>query len=140
MDKFHPSFYRSVLLVSMIAAITSCDRGADLTGPASSRSTATIEIRSTGLDSRFTVIAPSGRVTFRNRDAVPHQIASDRHPDHQQCPQLNGPLLAAGESFTATVPQEDHTSCGYHDELRLDDPAFSGTIEVCREITLFGCR
>jgi hypothetical protein len=140
MDKFRLSLRKSVLLVSMIAATTSCDRSIDLTGPASSPSTATIEIRSTGLDNHYLLIAPSGRVTFRNRDAVPHQIASDTHPDHQQCPQLNGPLLAAGESFSATMPQENRTSCGYHDEQRPNDPSFRGTIDVCREFGLFGCR
>jgi plastocyanin len=120
--------------------MASCHGQNDLTGPVSASSTATVEIRSIGFNPTFVIVAPGGRVTFRNRDTVSHQIASNVHPDHQQCPQLNSPLLAAGESFTATVPQEDHRSCGFHDEQRFNDPGFSGTVDVCREITLFGCR
>ena len=139
MNRFHSSFHRSVLLVSIIGAMASCHGQNDLTGPVSAPSTATVEIRSIGFDRTLVIVAPGGRVTFRNRDTVSHQIASNVHPDHQQCPQLNSPLLAAGESFTATMSQEDHRSCGFHDEQRLNEPGFRGTVDVCLEFSLFGC-
>ena len=62
-------------------------------------------------------------------DAVSHEIASDPHPVHTQCPELNGPVLLTGNSFTATMAGMPET-CGFHDHLHPTDTAFQGTITV----------
>ena len=139
MSRIARAISRSAVFLSI--ATTSCNPlgDLDLTGPSSSPTTATVEIHSTGFDPIFVVIAPGGRVTFRNRDDVSHQVASDPHPDHTGCPELNGPPLAPGATFVATMPGEDRTGCSFHDDQRLDQQSFRGSISVCRQFSLFGC-
>lgn len=141
MTRIARSVSRSAVGISILIATTSCDPvgDLDLTGPSSSPTTATVEIRSTGFNPTFVVIAPGGRITFRNRDDASHQVVSDPHPDHTNCPALNGPLLAPGSTFVATMPGEDRTSCSFHDDQRLDQQGFRGSISVCRQFSLFGC-
>lgn len=126
------------VLIFALAATVSCDTSLDLTGPEDSPRTASVDIRSSGFDSSFVLVGPGGEVTFTNRDTVPHQVASDPHPSHGRCPELNGPVLAPGERFRATMADREN-SCGYHDERQLDVAAFRGTVTVCRQFSLLGC-
>lgn len=140
MSRIARTITKSAVLLSILAAISCNPVGdLDLTSPSSAPTTATVDIRSTGFNPTFVVIAPGGVVTFRNRDNVSHQVASDPHPDHAYCPELNGPLLAPGATFVATMPREDHRGCSLHDDQKLDQPEFRGTVWVCRQFALFGC-
>ena len=35
------------------------------------------------------VVAPGSRVLFINNHSAPHQMSSDPHPDHTDCPEIN---------------------------------------------------
>ena len=58
-------------------------------------------------------------VTFVNNDSVSHNMASDPHPIHTACPEINviGVLLP-GQS-RATSPFTSVKDCGYHDHNTL---------------------
>jgi plastocyanin len=128
-----------VLATSIVVLMgtASCDSGLDdLTGPSDSPRTASVSIRAEGFNPSYVAVRPGGQVTFTNDDTVAHQVASDPHPAHSGCPELNSPVLQPGQRYRATMGQ---TSCGYHDEQRLDVLGFRATVAVCQQISLLGC-
>jgi hypothetical protein len=63
-------------------------------------------------------IAIGQRVRFVNNDVVTIDIASDPHPTHTNCPEINGPVIAPGASRDTAVFTSAKT-CGYHDHISL---------------------
>src|SRR5919109_242652 len=49
----------------------------------------TITITSSGVSPRSVTVAAGSRVTFVNNDSRPHDMASNPHPEHTDCPALN---------------------------------------------------
>lgn len=92
---------------------------------------ATITITPAGVVSpRDVTIAPGGRVTFVNNNSIPHDISSDPHPEHTDCPEINQVgFLLPGQSRTTGNLNTPRT-CGYHDHNRADDPNLRGTITI----------
>ncbi len=99
------------------------------TGP--NPTTATITI---GADGRVTpasvTIAPGGRVTMVNNHNQPHDMSSDPHPEHSQCPEINQiGFLTAGQSRTSGNFNTART-CGFHDHNLPDNTGLQGRIII----------
>jgi len=92
---------------------------------------ATITIGSNGAVSPATVTINNGEsVMFVNSHNRPHQMASDPHPDHNQCPPINGAgTLDAGQS-RATFAMTTSRTCGFHDHLDDTNASLRGTIVI----------
>jgi plastocyanin len=93
--------------------------------------TATVTISATGAVSPNSVtIAVGGRVTFVNQHNQFHEMASDPHPDHTDCPPMNsvGPL-GPGQSRQTGAFNTART-CGYHDHGDPDNGNLRGTIVI----------
>ena len=89
-----------------------------------------ITITSAGVSPSTLTMAPGSRVRFVNSDTVPHEMTSDPHPSHTQCPAINQVgLLLAGQSRETAVFSTVQT-CGYHDHRDADEPKWSGTIQI----------
>ena len=68
---------------------------------------------------RELTVSPGARVLFVNNDSRRHDMASDEHPDHLDCPSLNQVgLLNPGQSRESGNLVTVRT-CGFHDH---DDP------------------
>lgn len=65
------------------------------------------------------------KVTWMNKDAAAHQIASNPHPLHTSLPELASPVLARGESYSFTFQKTG--TIGYHCHLH---PSMQGKITV----------
>jgi hypothetical protein len=68
-------------------------------------------------------------ITFANDDVRPHDVRSDPHPAHSDCPSLNVGTLNPGERRQidgATLPR--FTLCYYHDETDPANSAYRGVI------------
>ncbi len=75
-------------------------------------------------------IAVGQRVTFANAHSVGHQMASNPHPIHSDCPELASVgLLSPGQSRPSAIFNRAVT-CGYHDHNSALDPGLTGTIVV----------
>jgi plastocyanin len=75
-------------------------------------------------------IAPGTRIRFVNNDVLPHDMTSDPHPDHTQCPPINRVgLLLPGQSRESD-PLTTLRTCGFHDHNDADNPRWTGTIQV----------
>jgi plastocyanin len=90
----------------------------------------TITITAAGVSPKQLEIAVGSRVTFTNNDTVPHEMASDPHPDHVDCPPLNEvSALTQGQSRQTGVFGSART-CGYHDHGQSTNTSLQGTIVI----------
>ena len=93
--------------------------------------TATITIGTDGRVSPSTVtIAVGGRVTFINNHNVPHDMQSDPHPEHTDCPPLAQiGFLTTGQQRTSGNFNIART-CGFHDHDRETNTGLQGRIII----------
>ena len=115
--------------------------------------TATITIGTDGRVSPASVtIAPGGRVTIVNNHTRPHDMSSDPHPEHTQCPEINQiGFLTSGQSRTQrqlqhrahlrlprSQPAGQHRPAGPdHHSVRRQDVRRSGSsVSTAAEVRL----
>ena len=101
------------------------------TGGGGNPATATITIGANGAVSPSSVtIAPGGRVTFVNSHNQAHDMSSDPHPEHTQCPEINSVgFLTAGQTRT-TANMNTARTCGFHDHNLPDSAGLKGSIII----------
>jgi plastocyanin len=93
-------------------------------------STTTITITSAGVSPKNLTVPRGTQVTFTNSSSAPHEMNSDPHPAHTDCPELNSvAFLAVGQS-KQTANLNTAKTCGYHDHNRDFDTALQGTITI----------
>jgi hypothetical protein len=122
-----------------LAAAIACGGGDDSptsptpppTGGGSTPDSATITISSSGTVSPSTVtIRQGGRVTFVNSDSAQHDMASDPHPSHQDCPPMSQVgFLSPGQTRTSGNFNTVRT-CGFHDHNRPSEAGLQGQIII----------
>jgi plastocyanin len=122
-----------LLLTPLVALAVSCGGGDSPTVPSSPTAPnpgVTITITSTGANPRNLTVAVGSRVTIVNNDTRVHDMTSDPHPSHEDCPELNQVgFLAAGqqrESGNLVVAR----TCGFHDHLNPGTQSLSGSIVI----------
>ena len=112
--------------------LSACGGGGSPSSPSPDGSSTTITITSAGVSVTQVTVSPGSRVTFVNNDVRSHNMTSDPHPEHNDCPELNAVgLLAAGQRRESGNLNAVRT-CGFHDH---DDPApggarFTGRITI----------
>ena len=90
----------------------------------------TVTITASGVSPRAVTISPGSRVTFVNNDNRPHDMASNPHPEHTQCTEINSVgFIQPGQRGT-TSNMNTARSCGYHDHNLSTDTSLQGTITV----------
>jgi plastocyanin len=101
------------------------------TNPTTPTATATITIGTDGRVSPSSVtITPGGRVTMINNHSRPHDMSSDPHPEHTQCPEINQiGFLSTGQSRTSGNFNTART-CGFHDHNEENNTALQGRIII----------
>jgi plastocyanin len=92
---------------------------------------ATITISSAGVVSPKTLTVSAGtRVTFVNSDTRVHDMNSNPHPEHTDCPEINQVgFLQAGQS-KQTGNLNTRRTCGYHDHNQDANTNLQGTIVI----------
>lgn len=79
---------------------------------------------------RTLTVSAGARVTFVNNDSHPHDMASDPHPEHTDCPEISSVgFLQPGQSRQTSNLTTVRT-CGYHDHNRDTDTSLQGTITI----------
>lgn len=76
------------------------------------------------------VVPPGTRVLFVNNHSRRHDMSSDPHPDHLDCPEINQVgLLQPGQSReTGNLVQV--RTCGFHDHENPGDASLRGRIII----------
>jgi plastocyanin len=77
------------------------------------------------------ITVPRGtQVTFSNQDNVVHEMDSDPHPEHTDCPELNQvDFLNPGQSRQSGNLNIART-CGFHDHQNPDRASMKGNVVI----------
>ena len=121
--------YRRCGCAAALVALVAC--GSKPTGPSGPPVvTNTITITTTGVNPKNVQVALGSRVLFVNNDSGSHTMASDPHPDHTDCPDINqvGFLLPGQSRETGNLVVV--RTCGFHDHDNPDNAALKGTITI----------
>ena len=75
-------------------------------------------------------VARGTRVTFINNDTRAHEMDSDPHPEHTDCPELNqvGRLESGQQRDSGNL--NTVRRCGFHDHINENVAALKGAITI----------
>jgi plastocyanin len=98
--------------------------------PVAADPSTTITITSAGVSPKQIQVAVGGRVTFVNNDTAFHEMASDPHPIHTDCPEINqvGALSPGTSRQTAAFTRA--RTCGFHDHGQENNTSLQGQIVI----------
>ncbi|HKW01115.1 MAG TPA: hypothetical protein VJN96_14925 [Vicinamibacterales bacterium] len=120
---------RVIVLASVVGA---CGGSSPATAPAPVPpvATNTITITSAGVSPKNVQIAVGSRVLFVNNDSRSHNMQSDPHPEHTDCPELETVgFLSPGQSHE-TKNFVTARTCGFHDHDDFSQQNLQGSIII----------
>lgn len=133
------TLWKQLAVSTALALAVACGGGGGPTGPSGGGSGggsgpgpvgATITIGANGAVSPASVTITSGQsVTFVNNHSEAHDMASNPHPVHTDCPSVNGSAIGPGQSRTTNAFTTART-CGYHDHMNDSNASLRGSIVV----------
>ena len=120
-----------VFIAGLSVAAASCgsDSPSSPSGGNDGTIAATLTISATGISPKTVTVPLGSRVTIINNDTKSHNMNSDPHPEHTQCPALNVGVLTSGQSRTSQNLTTAR-ACGMHDHDDSDNAAWKATITV----------
>jgi plastocyanin len=78
-----------------------------------------------------TLTVPAGtRVTFVNNDSRAHDMESDPHPEHTDCPEINQVGFLTPGQTRLTGNMTTVRTCGYHDHEMDTNRNLQGSIII----------
>ena len=80
----------------------------------------TITITAGGVSPKSVQVSPGARVLFINNDSRSHNMTSDPHPEHSDCPEINQVAFLSPGQNRETGNLNTIRTCGFHDH---DNPA-----------------
>ncbi len=118
-------------IVGAAAILATCGGGTSPSAPSTPDNSNRFTISAAGvLSPSELVVAPGARVLFINNHAQRHQMSSDPHPEHSDCPAINQVgLLTQGQSRETGNLIETRT-CGVHDHENPDNQSLRGRIVI----------
>jgi plastocyanin len=123
---------RPAVFVTLAAiALSSCGSSSPSSPSGANDGTiaATLTITSSGTSPKTVTVALGSRVTIVNNDSRSHDMNSNPHPEHTDCPALNVGTLSAGQSRTSQNLTTARV-CGIHDHSDPFNTAWQATITV----------
>ena len=99
-------------------------------GGAPPTATTTITITSSGVNPKNITVPRGSQVTFINSSSVIHEMDSNPHPAHTDCPEINQVDFLTPGQTKQTGNLNTARTCGYHDHNRDADQTLQGTIVV----------
>jgi len=101
------------------------------TPPADAVATNTITITNSVASPKNIKVARGSQVTFINNDSQSHFMASDPHPDHTDCPEINSVgAMSPGQTKRTDNMVTNRTVCGFHDHDAPNVAALQGSITI----------
>jgi plastocyanin len=121
---------RRAALAGLTLAAISCGGSSNPAAPTPPVQTTTITIATAGVSPKNIEVSLGARVRFVNNDTRAHDMSSDPHPDHTDCPEINqvGFLQPGQSRETGNLVQA--RTCGFHDHLSPSNQALTGSITI----------
>jgi plastocyanin len=126
-------FYLGGLAAAGAMAALTCGGSSSPAGPSPGPGTGTVRtitITASGVDPKETRIDAGQQVRFVNSNNRPHEIQSNPHERHDDCPAVNQVATLSPGQNRMTGPLNQVRACGFHDHLDADNAAFRGVILV----------
>ena len=124
---------RAIFAFSAVAGCglgLSCGGSSPPTEPTNPILTNTITITAAGVSPKDIQVSPGTRVLFVNNDSRAHNMASDPHPEHTDCTEINQiGLLAPGQS-RETGNLNAVRTCRFHDHDLPNSATLTGAIVI----------
>jgi plastocyanin len=121
---------RAVGLAALTAVVAACQSGASPANAPSPDPAVVIAITPGGASPRTITVKAGSQVTFTNNDTIAHQMYSDPHPEHTDCPEFDSVgYLAPGES-RQTGNLNIVRTCGFHDHIHFENASLKGSIVI----------
>jgi plastocyanin len=118
------------LLIAGLFVAAACGSSSDSSPSPTPNPATTITITSAGTNPRNLTVSRGSQVTFVNNDSRSHQMNSDPHPAHTDCPELNQvDFVSVGQSRSSGNLNTART-CGYHDHTDDTNANLRGTITI----------
>jgi plastocyanin len=76
------------------------------------------------------VVSAGTQVTFTNNDSVHHDMESDPHPEHTDCPEINQVGFLSPGQTRQTGNLNTKRVCGFHDHDDAQNSRWRGTITI----------
>lgn len=90
----------------------------------------TFTISASGVTPRTLIVPRGTQVTFVNNDSRSHDMTSDPHPTHENCPELNSVgLLNAGQR-RQSANLNTARACGFHDHGAPANTNLQGSVVI----------
>lgn len=120
----------TMLAASLAAFATGCSNSAPTPPSQTPEPATTITISRTGASPRNLTVPRGSQITFVNSDIVAHQMYSDPHPEHSDCPEFDSVgQLSPGQSRQTTNLVTART-CNFHDHLDFGNSTLRGAILI----------
>ncbi len=112
------------------ATVLACGGDAGSPSAPSNPGARTVTITASGVSPTSLAVPAGSRVTFVNNDTRRHDMTSDPHPEHTDCPEINtvGALLPGQSRETGNLVTV--RTCGYHDHEQPTNATLRGRILV----------
>lgn len=125
------SHVRLTVALSLTALAVACGGSSSNSTPSPSQPpAAVITITASGVSPQTVTVARGSQVQFVNNDTRAHEMTSDPHPEHTDCPEINAAgFLSPGQS-RQTDNLNTARSCGFHDHNLPTVASLRGTIVI----------
>ena len=121
---------RTALAATCLLTLSACGGSNSSPDAPSVTPAATITITSSGVSPKSVTVPPGSQVQFVNNDRVSHQMSSDPHPEHTECPEINAVGFLNPNQSRQTNNLNTVRRCGFHDHDNPGNTALQGTIVI----------
>lgn len=90
----------------------------------------TITITASGASPRNLTVPPGTQITFVNNDTVAHDMYSDPHPEHTDCPEFDSVGHLTPGATRQTKNLTTTRVCGFHDHINPFVTSLTGSIRI----------
>jgi plastocyanin len=104
--------------------------GSTPVSPDPSQAGITITIKTRGVSPKQLQVYQGTRVLFINNDTRDHDMDSNPHPEHTDCPEINNIGFISPGQTKETGNLNTVRTCGYHDHSNPDETRFQGNITI----------
>lgn len=123
---------RTIVIVGMLsgaALLAACGGSSSPTQP-STEPAAIITITASGASPKTVTVPRGSQVQFVNNDSRSHQMNSNPHPEHTDCPELNSVGFLSPGQKRQTGNLNTARTCGFHDHDAPDNTGLQGSIII----------
>jgi len=122
--------WRRVALAAVVILTVTCSKDSTSSPSQPPPSGTTITITAAGASPRTLTIPPGTQITFVNNDSVAHEMYSDPHPEHTDCPEFDSVGHLAPGVTRQTQNLTTIRVCGFHDHINPFVTSLTGSIRI----------